>query len=40
MKGYCDIMKNCFKKFINDFRYFYRNYCGIISGDFYVKNCQ
>lgn len=27
------------KKSINDPRYFYRNYCGTISGDFHVKNC-
>lgn len=39
MKGHCDTMKNCLKKSINDLRYFYRNYCGTISGDFHVKNC-
>lgn len=40
MKGHYDTMKNCKKKkSINDLRYFYRNYCGTISGDSHVKNC-
>lgn len=39
MKGHSDTMKNRLKKSINDPRYFYRNYCGTICGDFHVKNC-
>lgn len=35
-----DTMKNCLKKkkSINDLRYFSRNHCGTISGDFHVKS--
>lgn len=37
MKGCSDTIKNWLRKSISDLRYFYRNYCGTISGDFQIK---